>query len=198
MSEDNFDMSWIQKHERILDIQNNYKREMMNDIPIYFIYINSQSTIDKIICEKELVTNGLVTKNRILQIVQQRKCISNNFTVKYNLDSILHYNVNIEPEHIQKYVHSENYTEMSKDFLKVFHVIDDIVIQPSIFIFHPINSIYFLFREESSKDTKRATKSILKINVGGNLGGNDGTDLVKHKKTKKVRIVENKTKKHYS
>jgi len=169
------DISWVEKHERLLNIYENYQREHMDSIKICYIYVNLKSEIEKVICENEqLFFNGnynVISKERVLQIVQNKKLLDHN--LKYTIDNILVYNVSIEPENIQKYVNSESV----ECFLKIYPIIDEIQLPPSIFIFHEINSIYFIFKQSEVKP-----KSILKIG-----------DKVKEnvKKTKSVRIQEN-------
>ena len=77
MDNDDLDMSWLNEHERIQNIQSNYYREPMETVNTYFIYINQNQYIDKILCEKydlEVVSNGsLLTKESLLKIIQNKK-----------------------------------------------------------------------------------------------------------------------------
>jgi hypothetical protein len=168
------DISWVENHERLVNINQNYEREHMNSIKICFVYINSYSEIETVICDKEsLVHNGkysVIPKERILQIVQNKKFLDENS--KFSLDTILVYNVSIEPENIQKYINSE----IVEPFIKMYPIVDEIVLNPSIFIFHELNCIYFFFRQIVVKP-----KSILK---------NSNLDAGVAKKTKRVRIQE--------
>ena len=182
------DISWIEKHERMNNIHTNYQREPMDSVKMCYIYVNLYSEIEKVIYENENLgqidssNNRIISKERVLQIVQNKKIL--NASLKYTIDTILVYNVSIEPENIQKYVNSENVLP----FLKVFPIIDEILIHPSIFIFHEINCIYFIFKQI---DVKPIPKSILK--TGGNgikTGGNGIKTGGNGKKTKRVRIQD--------
>jgi len=197
------DISWIDKHERMNNIHKNYQREPMDSIKMCYIYVNLDSEIEKVIYENEILgqidssNNCTLSKERVLQIVQNKKIL--NASLKYSIDTILLYNVCIEPENIQKYVNSENV--VSEPFLKVYPIIDEILIYPSIFIFHEINCIYFIFKQI---DVKPILKSILKtggngIKTGGNgikTGGNGIKTGGNGKKTKRVRIQEMSHVKH--
>ena len=169
------DISWIENHERMNNIHKNYQREPMDSVKICYIYVNLDSEIEKVVCENEILSKfdnsdtRIIPKERILQIVQNKKMLT--ASLKYSMDTILVYNVCIEPENIQKYVNSEN----GIPFLQVYPIVDEILIQPSIFIFHEINCIYFIFKQI---DVKPIPNSILKT------GGGNG------KKTKRVRIQE--------
>jgi hypothetical protein len=86
-----------------------------------------------------------------------------------------------EPENIQGYSKSDNSNELSKSFFKILPVFDSISVTDSIFLFHSINSIYFLFKEIECLDVK-LPKSILK----------------KYDKTQRYRVnegIKNQTKK---
>lgn len=184
MDDEDLDISWIQSHEKILSIHENYKREPVESISLYFLYINQNAEIEKIIREKERLEVKddfqRLSKERILQIVQQKKKTN---TGKYSLDHILVYNITIEPENIQKYVNTDNLLEFSQPFIKNLSVIDEIKIYPSIFVFHSLNSIFFFFKKmDEPTAPPLVRKSILKI---GNV-----IDENKNKKTKKVRIME--------
>ena len=189
------DISWIENHERMNNIHKNYQREPMDSVKICYIYVNLDSEIEKVVCENEILgkfdnsDTRIIPKERVLQIVQNKKML--NDTLKYSMDSILVYNVSIEPENIQKYVNSENDVLHGsphnstffgdKDNLyngfKIYPIVDEILIHPSIFIFHEINCIYFIFKQTEAKPLP---KSILKTEgTGGNI-----------KKTKRVRIQD--------
>ena len=172
------DISWIDKHERMNNIHKNYQREPMDSVKMCYIYVNLDSEIEKVIYESEILSkidssnNCIIPKERVLQIVQNKKIL--NASLKYTIDTILVYNVSIEPENIQKYVNSENVLP----FLQVYPIIDEIRLGSSIFIFKQI-------------DVKPIPKSILK--TGGNgikTGGNGIKTGGNGKKTKRVRIQD--------
>jgi hypothetical protein len=99
------------------------------------------------------------------------------------------YNIDLEPQHIQDFVQDVGVD--TGRFFKKFSIVDDIRINPSIFIFHSLNAIYFIF-QEIELVLNPLIKPILKI----------GSDVDVKKHTKKVRILEpiskpkNKTKYH--
>jgi hypothetical protein len=186
-SNDDLDMSWINEEERIQNIESNYYREPMEFVNAYFIYINQNHYIDKILCEKydlEIKPNGsgsLLNKGSLLQIIQTKKI--KTLHSKYKLIDILKYNVDLEPEHIQAY--SKN-GELDVDiknskFFKTIAIFDEVEFSPSIFIFHSINGLYFFFQEvevEKHKQLPRKSlKSILK------------TEIREPNKTKRVKIA---------
>lgn len=209
-----FNLSWLDEHKRLTDMQQNYMRENMQNIKIHSIYINTKSFIDKIDSnDQDLVTVGLthsvLHNEKVLQLVQNnRNRIPGK---KYKLLDILVYNIDIEPEHIQNFV--QNSTGYDSSFLKKIPIIDDITIPASIFIFHDLNAIYFVFEEIESDEYTLKPKPIIKIHAGntstsysgvqngsvlGSGSGSGSGSISKHKTTKKVSIHIPKSKSKYT
>jgi len=97
----------------------------------------------------------------------------------------------LNPENIQSYSKDENILESSSKFLEPLSIVSDFIIPPSIFIFHKINSIFFLFKQ-LQEIKQLPTKSILKSSIKNNSNNiiNPIDNNEKHKFTKKVRISE--------
>jgi hypothetical protein len=154
----------------------------METIDIFFIYININLYIDKIACEKQTLIleneNAVLKKERVLQIIQSKKIKTTH--TKYKFLDLLQYAVDLEPQHIQDYAKSENIEENSKPFLKHIPVIEDITIPQSIFIFHGINALFFIFKEEPLEIIAKA-KSILRTE--------QEPERSTHKHTKKVKLI---------
>ena len=182
MEDEDLDTSWITEQERFQNIQNNYHREPMDFIDTHFIYINKNQYIDKILTDKITLDKDGVLKNEILlKVIQDKKVNTPNS--KYKLIDILTFFVDLEPENIQSYSNIENPENIYSQFFKVLNIPDKISIPPSIFIFHNINSIYFIYQETEVIHKRNLTfKSILKRENREPI-----TDS--NKNTKKVRIV---------
>jgi hypothetical protein len=115
--------------------------------------------------------NRVLKKETILALLKPK--LENKFL----LDDVLLFNVILEPNKIQMFSNSsENSSIKLSPFLKIVDTTDDIIIVPSIFIFHNINSIYFLLKENLAEVF--VPKSIIK----------SATSRVKN--TKKVRIID--------
>jgi hypothetical protein len=181
------DTLWIQEHERLSTIQENYLREPMDSVNVYYVYINRNQYIEKIINDKLPLflskdkTHSYLSKENLLQIIQSRK-IKTPLS-KYKLTDILSYLVDLEPENIQSFSNNEILEQSTSSFLKVCSFIDDIQFNNSIFIFHGVNSIYFLFEEVEIVNHRHTLKSILKTSTQESSISNKTT-------TKKVRIQE--------
>lgn len=181
--ESDLDISWIEEQEKLQQINANYFKEPMETIDIYFIYINTNDYIEKINCMQHNLTiidnNSIIHNKDVINLIEQNKYLSNN---KYKIQDILLYNISLQPENIQSYSKNEQILESSSKFLEPLSIINDFIIPPSIFIFHKINSIFFIFKQ--LQEIKPIPKSILRPNVSSNDKP--------MQKTKKVRILEYK------
>ena len=172
---DDLDTSWTQEYDKEMHIDENLHRDPMNEIKTLFVYIDKHSSIYKVVLENmvlEMLKEDKkgIPNNKVLQIVQQKKVFENK---KYKLIDILSYCVDIEAENIQKY--TNQIKEEISIPLKVLTIFNDIIIPDSIFIFHPVNTLYFIFKEkEENINNIKMPKSILKM----------------HSKTKKMDSVE--------
>ena len=179
-------MKWIEQQERILQTQECYSREPMDSILCYFVYVNLENSIEKVTSERidlgqrsfasqhsetinqenakrsdDLGGDGnktVISSEQVLQLIQSNRISTP--TTKYIFQESFLYYVDLESENLQQFIQGDNYVDISKRFLQVLPLLDDIVIPPSIFVFHHLNSLYFLFKEVVNK--QMAPKSILK------------------------------------
>ena len=159
--EEDLDTSWIENAE----FQDSYERESMKEIGLFFIYIHIDGSIEQIIQEYESCDQGYISKERILHIIQSKRHFIGK---KYRLMDLLSFHVTLEPHQLNDFIQREN----TGDFLKILPIFDPIHLEPSIFIFHDLNGLFFCFKEVESI----VTKSILK----------NGCDV--NRITKKVRL----------
>jgi hypothetical protein len=137
--------------------------------------MNQKKEIETIEREKMDVSGiSILKKEKLIQITQSKKKYTP--TSKYILKETLWFHVDLEPENIQ------HFTEKNASFLHVFPILEDIVLKPSIFIFHKLNTLYFFFYETIlSNPITSPPNSIIKH--------------IAHNKTKKkVEIIETKEK----
>jgi hypothetical protein len=182
------DTSWINEHERLSSVGEKYLREPMDSINLYFIYINRNLYIEKITTDKQPLQlsedkkYSYLPKETLLQIIQTKK-VKTQFS-KYKLIDIISYLVDLDPEHIQSYSKNENLVEEEQQspFFKTIPFTSDIKVPPSIFIFHEINAVYFIFQEVELLNNRHTLKSILKNSLQPSSSKSN---------TKKVRIQLN-------
>lgn len=189
------DTSWIEKYQHPELV-----REPMDKVRVYLLYIHSNMNIDKIVQEdvpleeiaSKTVNQGVsvtqgVSKEVLLKLIHDAKTSIPH--KKYKLKDILVFNVDLEPSNIQSF--SEEV-----QFMKKIPIVDDIILHPSLYIFHYLNGIFIFFQEYGSKDPKSILKTSSHIN-----GSKPHTkkvrlnehveyeDTPKHNKTKKYRRI---------
>ena len=181
MNNSTIDISWIDQE----DEEGVIEKESMDQIQCYYIYISeedddeSERKIKHVIKEAQVLeecpnSSGLrkISTGRLLQMIHSKKTPpqDTNPNIKYRLMEILLYNVESEIDNIQN---------IDTNLLKIVTISEEIIIQPSLCIFHEINSLYFVFQEVEIDMYQ--PKPILKILSDINKGG---------KKTKKVAFKD--------
>jgi hypothetical protein len=119
-------------------------------------------------------SNVGIINSRILQIIQDRRHLNNG--MKYKLMTLLKCVIDLDVDRIQDFAYGEEGV-ISTNFLKEISMFNNVIIEPSIFIFHPLNSLYFFLKEDPM--VIKPIKSILR-----------STDDSSHSRySKKVRII---------
>jgi len=193
-------MSWLEVEKKLLEIDKKHVKEPMKTINCYFLYVNQNDYIEKI--DTELVDinsrsslesenkKGFISKEKVAELINRK---SNVFNKKYKLKETSIYNVDLEPDNVFFYSQHTDFNEYSKQFFKVLSNGERIVIHPSIFVFHQINSLYFLFYEDTENAEPISPRSILKKS---NLVADDNREPMKKKRvTIRVKPKNSKTRK---
>ena len=180
------DNSWIQENAILDEISENRIKENMDSIDILYIYINNQSCISNFTSTKynfKKDFDSIDIKNAIFEHINKNNENNKNNkksvnAIKYKLFDVLLYNNEIEHFNIHDYSNRDE--TLCDGFLKSINI-DNIVIPPSIFIFHQVNTLFVLLKE-----IPIIPKSILK-NTTKSFKYNNSIAL-----TKKVKIsIEN-------
>lgn len=178
----------------------NINIECQPTIEIQYIFINSKNEIEHSFKEtydclfRDTSKSQLfekpktqLSKEELLKIIQSNKIQRNK---RYRLSEMLEYYINIEEEEWNELLETnavdfnpQNLTNYfkKKTFLKKINFVDDIFFEPSVSLFHKINSLYLIYIENDS--IVSVTKPLIKISMG-KVGNN-----IKQK-TKKVRFNE--------
>lgn len=191
--DDVLDDSWIKEQQRIHNINFNYCKEPMENISIASIFVNNNKQINNITTNKVYLsrTTGespttLLPKERLIELIQKGKKSSiGDSSSRYKIAEVATFIVDINPEDIQRYTNTTDVTNTYKPFFKTQSRIHDVVIPDSVFIFHKVNSIFFIFQEISENLRNHTIKSILK---------NTDNKKTKTTTTKRVNINVSKNK----
>lgn len=197
MDSDDFeiDSSWILEEEK--RFSGSKGRENLQKIRCYFIYVATDSTILKVIKEDELLvdiqSNKGIQNDRLLHIIQNKRFLEGG--QRFKMSHLMKYNVDIDPQKISNYASLHEGDLREVNFFKEVNILGNIIIEPSVFIFHSLASLYFFLRED---DMLLKSKSILKNGSHSNPSKRvhstkkvrifeDSFDTVDHSKTKKKR-----------
>ena len=143
----------IEKQIRFYNKNDKLSKEDMESIKVLHVFINSSSeivhtynTVHKFNNTKNTIyssdIHNLYKDNRTLELV------------KYDFNQFLVYNVDIDNK---LYTNIDSISTIN--FLKGYTYIRDIVINPSLFIFHEINSVLMIYKEQKKSATKTTLKN---------------------------------------
>jgi hypothetical protein len=144
---EDLDTSWIEKEEKRFSIELNHQKMNMESIVCYFVYLDQNLSIQKVLKDEEKIVSLSsqsvgIHNSRILQLIQHRRNLANG--INYKFMNLLIFNVDLDVEQIGNFV----YDDIPVDFLKEVSIFNHIVIEPSVFIFHPLHSLYFFFKQD--------------------------------------------------
>ena len=145
------DEMWLQEQKKLLNIKNNYKREPLEYINLHFCFVDAENAIVNLKTEKHTFSETqTISEKELFTIIEEKKKDAN---IHYVFSELSLFIVDLEPENIQ------TIEPKKTPFFKTLPFISDIVIPPSIFIFHPLNSLFFLFKKRKSSLKQGVTKS---------------------------------------
>ena len=180
--EEDLDTSWIETAE----FQDNYEREHIKETGVFFVYVDVLGLIEKI--TKEYLSlddgedgRGIVSKDQLLHIIQTKRSRTDSGDgKKYRFLDLLMFHVPLEPGDLDGFVKGGDRPE----YLKRLPIFDDIVFDPSIFIFHDLTGLFFIFKEIDQS----VAKSILKNSsdtITRKIRGNPNEYIEKKRKSMK-------------
>ena len=156
---------WILENEKLLNVQTKLEREPIPYIAYCCLYINIENSLEK--TTRESMNSQwtqrdqyTLSKDVLLSYIQQKQIFTPHS--KYIFKNVLFFSVDLDSNEIHKFSKTENFSEYSEKFTQVFTEVQDIVVYPSISIFHPLTTLYFIFQEEIIPDSsKLVSNSIL-------------------------------------
>ncbi len=173
--DEKIDTSWIANFKSEEESYNHFYKEPLPSIMLYVLYVNTHKELIHVDIHRCLLAeNGWLKRDRIIALIKQYQMRE---SVKYKLNSILRYNIDLNPDEITAYASnagtgagtstSNAGTDDTNRFLTAEKYLDDIHFNDSITMFHDLNALYFLFSEEkvqpaSVNQTKRITLAMKK------------------------------------
>jgi len=178
---EDLDTSWIEKEEKRFSFEYNSTKKQNECITCYFVYMDENLSIQKVVQHDEKLvllsdSDFGIHNSRLLEMIQ-RFSNSENGT-KHKFIDLLKYVLDFDVDDLPDFAYRDDPNDFSGNFLKHVSIFNHLVIEPSVFIFHPLHSLYFFYKENAVK-----IKSILKNN-------NTTMFSLNSKSTKKVHIVD--------
>ena len=152
--DEKIDTEWIDTFKEEENNYNEFYKEPVISIKLYLFNINSKKeVINRNIQKYALNNSGILLNTELISLIKQYEIDnsnnSDNSNKKYKLNSILRYNIDLNPEEVENYV---NYESDNNRFLSVEKYFNHIHFYDSIAMFHELNSLYFIYIEEEDKN----------------------------------------------
>lgn len=150
-------VDWIHTQTRLYDEDQEITKENMKSINIHQIFINLKSEVVKVL-NSVYTSEGNETifpSSEILKLALESKYTNDK---KYKMFDLLLFNIDLD---IQQ--HSKIDELFQQNFLKKKTILTDIIIPPTLFIFHDINCVYLIYKEvdKSKKNLNITLKKAL-------------------------------------
>jgi hypothetical protein len=139
-----------QKEEEYTDF---YQHDV-EEIKVFFFFVNKENIIDKITEEiVALEETNILKKEQIIELIHNNMQQSG---IRYNVDSILKYNITLAPLEITNFINTND----TPEYLNVVESIDDLYFEKTITSFYDLNSLIIIFRETQKKVKTSNTKKL--------------------------------------
>ena len=102
----------------------------------------------------DLPQPNTLSKEELLKHIKQNNLHENQ---EYSLLYLLKYNIDLSPHHINTFLRTKH---TSDSYLSSIQNIDTISWKPSIYMFHPVNSLFIIFQKKVPPHSNQKTKKV--------------------------------------
>ena len=150
------DTGWIQEFERIDKQYDSFYLDEVSCIRLHCIYIDKNKQIVTVKERQYTFKNAnYLSREELLSILKTTSFMNKT---RYKLLSMLQYNFDLDPRNIQSFLSiDENCESNNSQFCTIIKNIDTVTWNKTIKMFHELNSLYFVFHENSSIPTCQTT-----------------------------------------
>lgn len=153
--DDDIDESWIKEFKKQEDIYNDFYKEEIGSIKLFFLYVNTSNTLESIKSDSLILEEkGIITKDQLISLIKRNQ---RNNNIKYRLLSLIKFNIDIEPIDILAFIEGDD----SNNFTTSEKYLNDIKFRDTICILQDLNSLFFVFYEDRHKRPQSTTKKII-------------------------------------
>ena len=187
---DDLDVSWIHDSEKLQSLIDNPHKEYASSISTCCLYVTSDNCVDSFVEDSYAFVShtvpdlscNMISHADLLALSQKykKKTSKSHFVLK----SIVLFHLDFDSEQVLAFSQCDDLEALkaqTANCIHTYHTIENIIIPPSLCVFHPWNTLYFVFHEEPSVESKMELKSILKLDKSKPYSE-------RHKFTKRVRI----------
>lgn len=158
-SADDRETAWIAELERMDALTQNARKEHPLFLDFSVLYVNTENVLESVSCGTLTFSDGSSTirKEKLLQMITSYgkggpgagpDAPEHNSDIKYICKDISLFLVDIEPEQMDSFSQVKKDGLSGKRFWKTISILEnngEIVLEPSIFVFHSLNRLYFTF-----------------------------------------------------
>lgn len=138
------DETWTSKFRDFEKDYEDFYKGQLESIKLFFLYVNKSDELVSVQSERIMMDSvNTLTKETLCGLIKLKEMC------KYKLDSLLRFNINIDPQDVI------NDMIESKSYLYEENYLNDICFQETIYMFHDLNSLFFIFKEISNTNTNR-------------------------------------------
>jgi len=174
---DKLNDEWIHKFEETDKLYKDFYKDDVYYVKLKLIYINRVNEIEKIKQETFFMENSNTISREEILYMLKRTTLENG--IKYNLLSILKYNINLNEDDIKEFL---IYTNEEKNYLTIVKNIDDIHFEKTISILQELNDLILIFNEKI-KEQSNAYNSTKKIYLHSKTNKKTNKKTIKNKYT---------------
>ena len=146
--EERLNTQWIEQFKREEDDYNDFYKEPVTSIKVFFLYVNKNNELEHIYSDLCLLLDkGIIKREIIISLIKHNQYFH---SIKYKLLSILKYNIDLEPNEVTNYIYETTSRETdtpSSMFFTAEKYLNDIYFADSINMFQDLNALFFIFCE---------------------------------------------------
>lgn len=187
--EEFINLDWLQEYE-CMNVSHMLKKDSMKYIRLIILYINSNGCLEK----KLSLSSTVPIDDDKINYSDLKHVVSKHKQFGYTIDDILLYNVNIDPKLIQQYLVLD--VSCNTKHLDIpsciysFQSEQNIDIPPSLPIFHNINALVVLYKENKDLFVLDMKSKVNLSHTRKSVDESVSTSKsVRSKHTKKVRFT---------
>jgi len=141
----NIDNSWIDKFENLEQDYKKFYKEECESVNIIAIYCDKDNNIYKVDIEKEILNEGTIKEDRLMEIITEKSKYGNQ---KHRLGTILKYNINLEEDELKVFLTTDT-NDTDDNYFKEIRKLTDIKFEDTISLLNDLNALIIILKAKS-------------------------------------------------